>query len=514
MKPTLNERSCGAEDCGCDTALGFSEEEVAQAAQIKRFSECLQADAALRTRLSGGKGLSPEQEAWIRKIGIELKLTDVAFLWEHPLEVSAYLMFALKGREGELSEDVMAIVGKYPLLELWGKYTQSRCCLDEFLEKWGQVASEHEKFNAWRKRRVASAKSELGFFGMRIGHPVFAFELNAGCSVGCWFCSFATDKLSGTLDYPAQRDEVMSIVRQCGDIFGKEMAMMSLPYYRTEPHDNPHYIDFLKDFEQETGAVMCTSTAVCHDIEWVKNLLEYYQKREDGQIYYWPRLSILTLDMLRKVYDAFTPMETKDIELLIQVKDHQRPKVTGGRILQEQAGLRDVEDLSQDDRLSAAAAVPQGTIACVSGFDINLVTRTIMIFGPCYTSEKWPYGFRVYGQANYTSEKDFEAVIKDLVERTMFLSPPADHILKFRDDIVFRPTEAGFDLATAHQLHHFKGRSKCGPLGEMIAAGESTYAQILKTLHKEHKVNTFILRAAVQQLFDDGFIDEIYVSVG
>ena len=295
-------------DTCCNLDDGFSPEELAQAAQIKRFSECLQADSTLRTSLSGGKGLSPEQEAWIRKIGIELQLEDVAFLWKHPLEVGAFVMFALKGREGELTEDVRAVVDKYPLLQLWGRYTQSRCCLDEFLEKWAAVESSHDTFNAWRKRRIASAKSELGFFGMRIGHPVFAYELSAGCSVGCWFCSFATDKLSAVLDYPDRRDEVMGIVRQCSEIFGSDMAKMSLPYYRTEPHDKPHYIDFLKDFEKETGAVLCTSTAVCHDIEWVKKLLDYYQKREDGQVYYWPRLSILTADMLRKVHSSFTPM--------------------------------------------------------------------------------------------------------------------------------------------------------------------------------------------------------------
>ena len=498
-------------NCCCGTDVIFSAEEIEQAAQLKRFSEYLQADAEMRTRLANEEALTQEQEEWLKKIGVGLDLKDMAFLWRNSLEVSVYIMFAIKGQEEELSDEVKAIVKQYPLLELWGKYTRSRCNLTEFLEQWAKVESANEKFNAWRKRRIAAAKSELGFFGMRIGHPIVSYELNAGCSVGCWFCSFATDKLSGTLDYPQQRGEVLSIIRQCGEILGEEISKMALPYYRTEPHDNPHYIDFLKDFEKETGAVLCTSTAVCHDIEWVRNLLNYYQKREDGHIYFWPRLSILTREMLRKVHAAFTPMETKDIELLIQVKDHQRPKVTGGRILKEQAGLKGAEDFSADNRISLAASVPQGTIACVSGFNINLVTRTVMVFGPCYTSNRWPHGFRVYGQAAYNDANDFAEVIKDLIERAMFLSPPKDKPLRFRDDIVFRPTEDGFDLATAHQIHHFKGKNKCGPLGQLIAEGSHTYAGITEVLHKEHKVNPIVLRAAVQQLFDDGFIDEIYM---
>jgi radical SAM family RiPP maturation amino acid epimerase len=492
-----------------DADKDFSAGEIEQVAQLKRFSEWLQADGELRRRLNNDEGLTSEQEEWLRKIGVHLEVSDMSFLWKHPVETSAYLQLAVKGNEKEIEGGLKEIVDKYSLLELWGKYTKSRCNLAEILEQWGKLESTHEKFNAWRKRRIAAAKSELGFFGMRIGHPVFAFELNDGCSVGCWFCSFATRKLSATFDYPQKRGEALSIIRQCGEIFGKEMAAMSLPYYRTEPYDNPHYIDFIKDFEKETGAVLCTSTAICHDIEWVKNLLSYYHKREDGRVYYWPRLSILSLEVLRKIHTAFTPLEVKDIELLIQVKDHTRPKVTGGRILEEQAGLRGVEDLSTD-RVSLAASVPQGTIACVSGFNINLATRVIMIFNPCYTSNKWPHGFREYGQASYNDENDFSAVIKDLVERFMFLSPPKDKALKFRDDIVFRPTEEGFDLATAHQLHHFKGKNKCGPLGQLIAEGSYTYAQISETLQKDHKVNPIILRTAIQQLFDDGFIDEVY----
>jgi hypothetical protein len=332
--------------------------------------------------------------------------------------------------------------------------------------------------------------------------------------VGCWFCSFAVDKLAATLDYPKKRGEVLSIVRQCGEIFGHEMIKMSLPYYRTEPHDNPHYIDFLKDFEKETGAVLCTSTAACNDIGWIKDLLNYYQNREDGSNYHWPRLSILTLDMLRKVHASFTPLETRDIGLLIQVRDHLRAKVTGGRILKEQAGLREkeAEDFSTNRDSLTSSVVPQGTIACVSGFNINLATRTVMIFSPCYTGNKWPHGFRVFGQAVYNDDSDFAEVIKGLVERCMFLSPPNDKTIKFRDDVVFRPTETGFDLATPNQLHHFKGKDKCGPLGELINSGEYTHDGLVGELTQKHKANPIVLRTIVQNLFDGGFLDEIYAG--
>ena len=488
----------------------FSAVEIEQVAQLKRFSEWLQADGELRKRLYKDEGFTAEQEAWLKKIGVDLDVNDMAFFWKYPLGMSNYLMLVVKGQEEEIEDDVKEIADKYPLLKLWGEYSKKNCNVAEFLEREFKFESVHEKFNAWRKRRINAAKSELGFFGTQIGHPAFAFELNAGCSVGCWFCSFATDKLSATLDYPQKRGEVLSIVRQCGEIFGSEIAAMALPYYRTEPHDNPHYIDFLKDFEKETGAVLCTSTAACNDVEWIKKLLDYYHNREGGKTYHWPRLSILTLDMLRKVHTSFAPMEIKDIELLIQVKDHQRAKITGGRILKEQAGLREVEDFAANRDSLMSTVVPQGTIACVSGFNVNLATRVIMIFSPCYTSAKWPHGFRVYGQAAYNDESDFAEVIKGLTERFMPLSPPKDKTVKFRDDVVFRPTDAGFDLATPNQLHHFKGKDKCGPLGELIDTGEYTCDALVGELTRKHKANPIILRTILQKLFDEGFLDEVY----
>jgi len=488
----------------------LSEKDLLQIAQIKRFNELLQADSVLRNNLVNDKTLTSKQKEWLKKTGVLIDINEMSFFWKNPDEVKNYLTFVIKGQESEIYDGLKEILDKYPLLELWGKYTRNRHFINGEVVKWSGLETSNETFNLWRRRRIASARSELGFFGTQLGHPVFSFEMNEGCSVGCWFCSFATNKLSGTLDYPQKRDEVLSIVRQCSELFSKKMIMMTLPYYRTEPHDNPHYIDFLKDFEKETGAILCTSTAVCNDIEWIRSLINYYQKREDGAVYLWPRLSVLSLSVLHKIHTAFTPLETLNTELLIQVKDHERPKVTGGRILEENAGLRQIEDFSAIDRNTLASLVPQGTIACVSGFNINLVTRTIMIFSPCYTSQKWPHGFRVFGEASYKDESDFTDVMTGLMERCMFLSPPRDKLLKFRDDIIFHTTEDGFDLATPNQLHHFKGKSKYGPLGQLIADGLHTYTQISEILLTEFKVNPIVLRAVVQQLFDDGFLDEIY----
>jgi len=151
----------------------------------------------------------------------------------------------IKNREEQLDAGILEVVDRYPLLKLWGKYMQ-RASSYSHLFKWDNFPEpQNKKFAAWRKRRIAAAQSELGYLGYMISYPILAFELSDGCSVGCWFCSFATKKLKGILDYNTSRDYFRRIVQHCIDLFGKEQAGMALPYYRTEPHDNPNYIDFL-----------------------------------------------------------------------------------------------------------------------------------------------------------------------------------------------------------------------------------------------------------------------------
>ena len=481
----------------------FTENEREQLAQLKRFFERLQCDGELLDAINK-KRVSPGQLARLTETGVLFGLSELPLALEQQQNMLLYIMAVSKDIEEELDDEVKLFAGQYPLLRLWGKY-QALLHKERRRENKELPASLNIRFDAWRKRRIAAAKSELGFFGAQISHPTFAYELSEGCSVGCWFCSFATRKLTGVLDYNAERGNVHRVISHCINLFGKQTAGHALPYYRTEPHDNPGYIDFLRDFEDMTGEVLCTSTAVCGDIAWLRALMAYY--RRENYKYYLPRLSILSPAMMDKVHDAFTPIELLEMELLIQTKDHIRPKITGGRILEENAGLRDREDFSDKNNIGQ---VPQGSISCVSGFIVNLVSHTVTLVSPCYASGKWPLGFRVFAEKTYEDAEHFPAVINEIIESCMQLAPPKEKPVKFRDDIVVRPTENGFDLATPNQLHHFKGRDKCGPLGELIASGNYTYGELIGELTRKHSANPLVLRAIVQKLFDDGFLDEVY----
>ena len=63
----------------------------------------------------------------------------------------------------------------------------------------------HAKLAAWRRRQIHRTFGELGSAKADgLVHAPAAFELAKGCSVGCWFCGVAAEKLERTWDYDAE----------------------------------------------------------------------------------------------------------------------------------------------------------------------------------------------------------------------------------------------------------------------------------------------------------------------
>jgi radical SAM family RiPP maturation amino acid epimerase len=431
---------------------------------------------------------------------VDFDIQELALLWLDK-EFQSEMLSCSEQDDDVIPPAVEAKLKCYPLLELWTRYTSRRNRLYRQTRRDLFRVPECPTFDAWRWRRILAARSELGYFGHVIDHPILAFELGDGCSVGCWFCAFSTQKLKRNLDYETEGDFFRDVARECVSLFGADAAAMALLYYGTEPHDNPNYLDFIKDYKKITGYATCTSTAVPLDAEWLRSLIHFY--REEGQP--WPRLSVLTKQMMYKIHDTYAPDELRDVELLMQMREHSREKVSGGRILAEHKGMREREAGAYLD-----GVVPQGSIACVSGFLINMVRRDIRIVSPCYTSEKWKYGYRVFDQATFKDATDFPDVVRDLMARNMPTAPPRDAHARFRDDLVYKPTEDGFDLISPNQVHHFTGRNLHGALGGLVARGDLTYGELDDELAATGGINPLLAGMAVNHLFDGGFMDELY----
>src|SRR5690606_27569169 len=217
-----------------------------------------------------------------------------------------------------------------------------------------------------------------------------------------------------------------------------------------------------EEYLDVTGSAVCTATARA-DEEWVSKLLTHYRRLQQP----WPRISVLTRSIMYKVMKRFTPEEARDMALLMQQKDGEemRLKVPGGRD-KMLARLDTYEDLREKDvaRRPEDMVVPQGSIACVSGFLINLIQKTIKVISPCYTTPQYRYGYRVFAEATFTDAADFDRTIADLINRTMVVEPYDDMPMKFRDDLKYRPIEGGFQVRSREQVHECSGHEVYGPL--------------------------------------------------
>jgi radical SAM family RiPP maturation amino acid epimerase len=477
----------------------YSPEEIAKIVMMKRVFEWAQGDKEFADALSSGK-FTDAQTGRLRQIGVTFDIQELALFWLD-LEFQTEWALCLQQDDGVIPDSLEAKLKDFPLLDLWVRHVTRKNRLYKATRRTLFRVPECPPFDAWRWRRVLAARSELGYFGHVIDYPILAFELGDGCSVGCWFCAFSTQKLKRNLDYEKEGGFFRDIAKACVSLFGREAAAMALPYYGTEPHDNPHYLDFVKDYKKITGCATCTSTAVPLDAEWLRSLIRFY--REEGQP--WPRLSVLTKDMMYKIHELYTPDELRDVELLMQMREHPREKVSGGRILAEHKGMREREAGTYLDGI-----VPQGSVACVSGFLINMVRRDIQVVSPCYTSARWKYGYRVYDSAEFKDAGDFPDVVRGLIDRSMPTHPPLDAKARFRDDLVYKPTEDGFDLVSPNQVHHFTGKDALGALGGLIAKGNLTYSQLDDELANAPRANPLLMGMAINRLFDEGFMDELY----
>ena len=61
----------------------------------------------------------------------------------------------------------------------------------------------------------------------------------------------------------------------------------------------------------------------------------------------------------------------------------------------------------------------QTTIACVTGFLVNMISRTVRLITPVRASERWPLAYRLYGERQFATADGYRAALLDLIEEHM-----------------------------------------------------------------------------------------------
>ena len=262
-------------------------------------------------------------------------------------------------------------------------------------------------------------------------------------------------------------------------------------YWATEPLDNPDYEKFLGDFHDVLGVFPQTTTALpMKDPQRTRALLAL--SRSKGGVI--ERFSILSLALFRKVLRTFTPEELLFTELL--------PRNQESLLVTANAGRARAKFAAQQQQR------PAGTIACVAGFKINMVERSIELIAPCAATDRWPLGYWSYDVRTFADAGELESVLPTMIRTYM---PPtlryADRI-RFREDLRYERTPDGFTVHSPHKTLAFRAIPYLDEIGDLIQAGAMSAGDIALWCEARRQTpleNTFY---TLNYLFAQGILAE------
>lgn len=324
---------------------------------------------------------------------------------------------------------------------------------------------KHPAFRAWRARQQNRCWAELGKRNESIIHVPMTFELDLGCSVGCPFCGVMAGRLQKVCRYDEDGELWKSVLAFAKETIG-DAAGQATCYYATEPLDNPDYEKFVDDFFDVFGIVpQLTSAASMRKPERTRAYLTETLKKY-RRIH---RFSVLSLDILHKIFETFTPEELLCVELLPQFAEAPHNMFAkAGRA--RQADSLHVEEAEGN------------TIACISGFVVNMAEKTIRLITPCGSSEEHPTGEIIVAKESFEGLDGFKRVLVSLIDRYMQQEFPKDQPLWLRPTVSFNKTEEGIEFFRTEKFRlKFLGADDLSPtlyhsvLDKLKAGGKTAY---------------------------------------
>ena len=465
--------------CG-DFGNGINNEEKRLIPHIKRFLECMLGDTDFYEAIQeDAAGCGPLLES--RGIfGVD------------PVQVAALVPEVPMLKEVTITE-----LQDKPQALLWRRWvTATSQFRDAWYQRTNDTPSSH--FNGWHRRQINRCSSQLGkMTSSSIIHGTIVFELSQGCSFQCAFCGLAAEPLKNVFMYTEENSRLWKDVLNVAVARLGTTAGTGACYWATDPTDNPDYFKFLTDFGQVTGGVypQTTTAGPLRNSAWTQEMLQFRQEHPTAA----DRFSILSKNVLNRVHETFSAEDLAMTELILQYSETlKQVMATSGR-------NRNVDTLS----LHMPA---DHTIACVTGYLVNMVEGSVRLISPCPPSDQTPFGYRVYAEGSFSCAGELDDFISQTMEKSMPDQVASDQILAFRQDLKFTALPGGFQLQNKYRSHKMEGAAHLAQLGRLIAGGDLTSSHVIDQLMAEYS-DVLAIMSSIQKLFDQGLLEELLTSV-
>ncbi|MBK6966426.1 MAG: radical SAM family RiPP maturation amino acid epimerase [Bacteroidales bacterium] len=353
-------------------------------------------------------------------------------------------------------------------------------------------APENERLRKWRQRQINRCYIELGKAkSAAIIHSPINFELTKGCSVGCWFCAVASEKLSKVFRYTDDNAKLWNeTLQSVKNVLGNSGSFGTC-YYATEPLDNPDYEKFITDFGRILGHFPQTTTALAYKYpDRIRTILKLSEENNG----FVERFSVLSLPILEKIHNEFSPEELIRVEMLPQTNESNSVFAKAGRAAQHMDSSKVSEEGS--------------TIACITGFLINMAEKSIRMVTPCNSSKRWPLGYWTLANEPFTDAQDLEETMNRLIEKFAKPFPEADDLMRFHQDFTYAPATNAIEVSSVYMRIRIKDLPLISEVGELISQGKFTAGEIAAKLSSstgEPQENIFY---TINRMFDYGILDE------
>lgn len=386
-----------------------------------------------------------------------------------------------------------------------------------------ECSPDDKRFKAWRSRQIARNVMENGGYDDYIIHTPMAIELTDGCSVGCWFCGVGATKYATAWPYAENQTEwreVLTILRE--KIGGA--AKWGFCYWATDPLDNPEYEKFALDFSDVMGMFPQTTTAQAHKhVERVRKLLPLSQERGCRV----NRFSVSTEPFLRQIYEAFTPDELAQVEIVAQMREGTTPKAAAGAFRELSKTKKNIVEIERkklqilteknkrlagiedDPAITPISPLQPGTIACVSGFLLNMVKRTIKLISPCRASDQWPLGYIVFAEKQFRNAADLANIVEEMMQEHMPQTLDPEDTMRIHPSFEYKQAAGGFQIATSMNSVTFQRpdmEEYVRSIGRQLAEGTKSASQIAFSTFFEYGVPEVNTIGTLEVMFERGLL--------